>query len=320
MSNFNNFIRNFGITNGGNSDAEEQKAVDQVNARSVTGEYATVGRHNRQYAMSTDFNSIAVPRVNNRRFLSGQRGLPIVPPPPDRGLVFAPKNSGSIMTAKQPRQGRVQRAASNSVGHSEALTGIGSTIEETCYDRTSFQVTGVRKYLQGVYLGKGGFAKCYEFEEYKTHEVFAAKVIDKANIEREGAQRKLLREINIHMALDHGHPHVVQFERFFEDDGHVYLLMQLCKNKTLSQVFKRRKVLTEIEVRYFVAQALDGLEYLHSQNVVHRDLKLGNLFIDQDMKLRIGDFGLAFKLKDRLERRLSMCGTPNYLAPEMLST
>lgn len=69
--------------------------------------------------------------------------------------------------------------------------------------------------------------------------------------------------------------------------------MDLCKNKSLSQVIKRRKRLHEIEVRYYSVQIIRGLMYLHSKNVIHRDIKLGNLFIDEKMKIKIGDFGLA---------------------------
>jgi polo-like kinase 1 len=58
--------------------------------------------------------------------------------------------------------------------------------------------------------------------------------------------------------------------------------------------------------------------YLRDQNVIHRDLKLGNLFLNDDMQIKIGDFGLCCKLKDKTERRKSLLGTPNYLAPEML--
>ena len=65
---------------------------------------------------------------------------------------------------------------------------------------------------------------------------------------------------------------------------------------------------------------LSGLELLHSNMIIHRDLKLNNVFIDEDMNMRIGDLGMAVKLKSKHERRDSICGTPNYLAPEMVSS
>lgn len=61
------------------------------------------------------------------------------------------------------------------------------------------------------------------------------------------------------------------------------------------QLLKQRRTLTEPEVRYFMAQAIQGVHYLHNEGIIHRDIKLGNLFINQDMEIRIGDFGLAVR-------------------------
>jgi polo-like kinase 1 len=76
--------------------------------------------------------------------------------------------------------------------------------------------------------------------------------------------------------------------------------------------------LHEIEVRYYTLQIIDALEYLHKNRVIHRDLKLGNLFINEDMELKLGDFGLAAKLDFDGERKRTIWGTPNYIAPEVL--
>lgn len=63
---------------------------------------------------------------------------------------------------------------------------------------------------------------------------------------------------------------------------------------------------------------MTGVAYLHDNLIIHRDLKLGNVFLDKHMVCKIGDFGLATKLKDKDERKDTVCGTPNYIAPEML--
>ena len=81
----------------------------------------------------------------------------------------------------------------------------------------------------------------------------------------------------------------------------------------MSNLLKRRKKLTEIEVRYYLSQLISGLQYLHENLVIHRDLKLGNLFVDDHMRMKIGDFGLATKMTDALERKKTFCGTPNYI-------
>lgn len=76
------------------------------------------------------------------------------------------------------------------------------------------------------------------------------------------------------------------------------------------------------EIRRFMIQTCGAIKYLHQRNIVHRDLKTGNLFLDADMNVKVGDFGLAALLVSQSDygaiRRTTMCGTPNYLAPEVL--
>lgn len=81
----------------------------------------------------------------------------------------------------------------------------------------------------------------------------------------------------------------------------------------MSIMLKKRKRLTDLEVRYYLEQLVKALQYLHSNLVIHRDLKLGNLFIDSRMRLKVGDFGLATRLSNPLERKKTFCGTPNYI-------
>lgn len=63
---------------------------------------------------------------------------------------------------------------------------------------------------------------------------------------------------------------------------------------------------------------MSALKYLHKNRVIHRDLKLGNLFLSDKMEIKLGDFGLATKLEFEGERKRTICGTPNYIAPEIL--
>jgi polo-like kinase 1 len=82
---------------------------------------------------------------------------------------------------------------------------------------------------------------------------------------------------------------------------------------------RKRKRLTEPEAQFYMAQLLDGMVYMHGKNVIHRDLKLGNIFLDSHMNLKIADFGLAAQILYDGERKKTICGTPNYIAPEILS-
>ena len=181
------------------------------------------------------------------------------------------------------------------------------------------KVTGdvqIRKYSKGRLLGKGGFAKCYEFQCLENKKIFAAKVVAKSSLVKSRAKQKLISEIKIHKSLHH--PQIVAFEHYFEDTENVYILLEMCQNQTLNELLKRRKRLTEIEVQCYMVQLIKALKYLHSHRVIHRDLKLGNLFLTDKMELKVGDFGLATKLDFEGERKRTVCGTPNYIAPEIL--
>ncbi|RYG61078.1 hypothetical protein EON64_18850, partial [archaeon] len=81
---------------------------------------------------------------------------------------------------------------------------------------------------------------------------------------------------------------------------------------------KQRKRITEPEMRYYLKQLVHSLQYLREHLVIHRDLKLGNLFLDNQMRVKVGDFGLAARLTYETERKKTVCGTPNYIAPEIL--
>ncbi|XP_065416426.1 serine/threonine-protein kinase PLK1 [Chrysemys picta bellii] len=173
-----------------------------------------------------------------------------------------------------------------------------------------------RSYMRGRFLGKGGFAKCYEITELESQEVFAGKIVPKSLLVKPHQKEKMSMEISIHRSL--AHRHVVGFQGFFEDSDFVFVVLELCRRRSLLELHKRRKALTEPEARYYLRQTILGCQYLHGNRVIHRDLKLGNLFLNDDMEVKIGDFGLATKVEYDGERKKTLCGTPNYIAPEVL--
>ncbi|XP_033023208.1 serine/threonine-protein kinase PLK1 [Lacerta agilis] len=173
-----------------------------------------------------------------------------------------------------------------------------------------------RRYTLGRFLGKGGFAKCYEITDVESQEVFAGKIVPKSLLLKAPQKEKMSTEIAIHRSLHHRH--VVGFHGFFEDANFVFVVLELCRRRSLLELHKRRKALTEPEARYYLRQIIQGCQYLHSNRVIHRDLKLGNLFLNDEMEVKIGDFGLATKVEYDGERKKTLCGTPNYIAPEVL--
>lgn len=194
------------------------------------------------------------------------------------------------------------------------LLEAATTVEERIIKSNGEVI--VRRYTKGRFLGKGGFAKCYEMTSNDSQKVYAAKVVSKSSLAKSRARQKLMSEVKIHSSLHHSG--VVRFEQFFEDAENIYMLLELCANQTLSELIKRRRRLTELETKCYAVQLIEGLKYLHAHRVIHRDLKLGNLFLTDRMVLKIGDFGLATKLEFEGERKRTICGTPNYIAPEIL--
>lgn len=173
-----------------------------------------------------------------------------------------------------------------------------------------------RKYSKGRFLGKGGFARVYEFINKETKEMSAAKIIPKASLIKSRAKQKLMSEIKIHRSLKH--ENIVRFLHFFEDSENVYILLEICSNQTLNELLRRRKRLTELETQCYLFQTLKAISHIHSQRIIHRDIKLGNLLLNDKMEVKLGDFGLASKLEYAGERKRTICGTPNYIAPEIL--
>uniref|UniRef100_V9KGA8 Serine/threonine-protein kinase PLK n=1 Tax=Callorhinchus milii TaxID=7868 RepID=V9KGA8_CALMI len=172
-------------------------------------------------------------------------------------------------------------------------------------------------YCRGKVLGKGGFAKCYEMTDLSTNRVYAAKIIPHTRVAKPHQREKIDREIELHRTLFHRH--IVHFYHHFEDKENIYILLEHCSRRSMAHILKARKVLTEPEVRYYLRQIVSGLKCLHEQGILHRDLKLGNFFINESMELKIGDFGLAAKLEPVENRSRTICGTPNYLSPEVLN-
>ncbi|KAG6906303.1 hypothetical protein DXG01_014672 [Tephrocybe rancida] len=165
------------------------------------------------------------------------------------------------------------------------------------------------------FLGEGGFARVYEVKETNGTRL-ACKVVTKSSLKTKKAKTKLYAEIKIHRSLEH--PNIVRFQDCYEDDEHVYLALELCPSGSLMELLRRRRRFSEPEARFFMVQLMGACHYMHTHQVIHRDLKLGNLLLDANMNLKVGDFGLAALIENPGERKKTICGTPNYIAPEVL--
>ncbi|KAL1969222.1 hypothetical protein VTN77DRAFT_476 [Rasamsonia byssochlamydoides] len=173
------------------------------------------------------------------------------------------------------------------------------------------------RYATGAFLGKGGFAVCYEGKLLRNGRVFALKVV-RSEMHQKKMAEKFRTELEIHSKMRH--PNIVRFYRAFAFEQCTYVVLELCPNGSVMDMVKKRKCLTLPEVRRFMIQLCGAVKYLHKRLVAHRDLKMGNLFLDRNMDIKVGDFGLAAMILSEKDerRRQTLCGTPNYIAPEVI--
>ena len=162
-------------------------------------------------------------------------------------------------------------------------------------------------------LGRGAFSTVYKIRHIQTHQDFCLKII---NIKK--TQDKY-NEINLLQKLSH--PNLVEFISSFTDENGIYIIMEYCQYGdlyTLLHSVRKKKVYVNEDIIWDIAyQSLLALEYLHSKHIIHRDIKLLNIFMAKDKVIKIGDFGMSKLLKHK-EMKMSRVGTPLYLAPELV--
>jgi len=167
------------------------------------------------------------------------------------------------------------------------------------------------EYQKGQLLGKGGFSYCYKCLDLKEQKIYVMKQLEYNDISR--------NEIEIHKSLKHNN--IVSYKDSIIDNNTVYIIVEFCENKDLASFFgenKKRKNLKEIEVQYFILQIIHALKYLHKRRIVHRDLKPGNIFLNKNLEVKIGDFGLAKQFAYMGEKIKHQGGTLQYMAPEVV--
>lgn len=127
-------------------------------------------------------------------------------------------------------------------------------------------------------LGKGGFAVVHRGICQKTFREVAIKMIDKQTMQAQQMTERVRQEVAIHSRLKHSS--ILELYTFFEDADYVYLVLELAHNGELNRLFKENeKVFGEFQAAAVIQQVLDGLLYLHSHNICHRDLSLSNLLV-----------------------------------------
>lgn len=163
-------------------------------------------------------------------------------------------------------------------------------------------------------LGKGKFGNVYLARERKSKYVVALKVLFKSQLQKSGVEHQLRREIEIQSHLRHDH--ILRLFGYFHDKSRVYLILEYAPKGELYKELQKVKRFDEKTSAKFVYQLADALSYCHSKKVIHRDIKPENLLLGLTGDLKIADFGWSVHAPS--SRRTTLCGTLDYLPPEMI--
>ncbi|KAI1162534.1 serine/threonine-protein kinase [Nemania serpens] len=168
----------------------------------------------------------------------------------------------------------------------------------------------------GKPLGKGKFGRVYLARHRQSGYICALKVLRKDEITREGAEVHVRREIEVHSNLRH--PGVLGFYGWFHDAHRIFLILEYAAGGELYRALQREGRFDERRAAKCVAQVALSLMYLHGKNVMHRDMKPENILLGLHGELKLADFGYSVHAPSN--RRDTLCGTLDYLPPEMIGT
>ncbi|XP_034255328.1 aurora kinase C [Thrips palmi] len=168
----------------------------------------------------------------------------------------------------------------------------------------------------GKALGKGKFGNVYLAREKTSKFIIALKVLFKSQLQKANVEHQLRREIEIQSHLRH--PNILRLYGYFHDEQRVYLILEYAPNGELFRALQTQplKRFDELRAAAYIQQLADALHYCHSKKVIHRDIKPENLLLGAKGELKIADFGWSVHAPS--SRRDTLCGTLDYLPPEMV--
>ncbi|KAK9477188.1 kinase-like domain-containing protein [Lipomyces japonicus] len=164
-------------------------------------------------------------------------------------------------------------------------------------------------------LGEGSFGKVKLAYHLATHQRVALKIIDRKMLAKSDMQGRVEREISYLRLLRH--PHIIKLYDVIKSKDEIIMVIEFA-GKELFDYIVQRGMVPEDEARRFFQQIIGAVEYCHRHKIVHRDLKPENLLLDENLNVKIADFGLSNIMTDGNFLKTS-CGSPNYAAPEVIS-
>ena len=192
---------------------------------------------------------------------------------------------------------------------------LSKYIKEYYETHNKYPETNLSFYKFGRIIGKGAFGKVNLGLNLLTGRIVAIKSFNKQNIISEISKRKILYETNLMRNLHH--KSIVKILETFESEKYILIIMEYISGGNLQNFVKKRRKLTEKTAKILFKQIIEGIQYIHSQGIVHRDIKLENILLDLNNNIKICDFGVGKIIKPE-STLYDQCGTPVYMAPEII--
>ena len=166
-------------------------------------------------------------------------------------------------------------------------------------------------------LGEGAAGKVFQVKRHKTDKIYAVKVVEKRFVlgdSKRYSQALVERQVLVEVR----HPFIVQLHWTFQTRSHLYFVLEFCPGGELYYHLARVGRFDETAARFYFSEILLGLEYLHARNILHRDLKVENILLDEEGHIRLTDFGVSKVVADEKDKFTSVVGTTEYFPPEMI--
>jgi MAP/microtubule affinity-regulating kinase len=204
-----------------------------------------------------------------------------------------------------------------SLYYSEESQKLSQYIKDYYNLSDEYPTSNLHFYKFGRIIGKGAFGKVNIGLHILTGRIVAIKSFNKTTFKDEKYRTKIMNEIELMKNLKHFS--VVRILDVFETEKYILLVMENVLGGDLLTFIKKRTKLPEKTARFIFKQLLQSLKYIHSKNIVHRDIKLDNILIDLNNNIKLCDFGVGKYLANNNEILFDQCGTPAYIAPEVMS-
>ena len=163
-------------------------------------------------------------------------------------------------------------------------------------------------------LGTGKFGRVYLAREKKSKFIVCLKVLNKSQLQKAGIEHQLRREIEIQSHLRH--PNIIRMYGYFYDQTRIYLILEYAARGELFTILRDCERFDEETAARYIVQMADAIGYCHSKHIIHRDIKPENIMVGLNGELKVADFGWSVHAPS--SRRTTLCGTLDYLPPEMI--